>query len=121
MTLVRRINPESTLSSHSSTKRNAMFETKVESIFESNYKKIMRRRPHLEPAFKEALDEMTATGTAPASCNPHPLAKQSGSHTGHVDLHLSDGEIDVIVLYMPHKTNPAIKLVRMGSRKVLMI
>lgn len=49
-----------------------MFETKIEPVFKSNYKKIMRKRPHLEPALKEALDELTVTGTVPASYNPTP-------------------------------------------------
>ena len=30
-----------------------------------------------------------------------------------------DGEVDVLVLYLPHKTNPIIRLVRMGSHKEL--
>jgi mRNA interferase YafQ len=30
-----------------------------------------------------------------------------------------DGEEDVLVLYLPHKTNPIIRLARMGSHKEL--
>ena len=35
------------------------------------------------------------------------------------DFHLSDGIADVIVLYLPHKTNPVIRFVRMGSHSEL--
>ncbi len=38
---------------------------------------------------------------------------------GHIDFHLSDGLVDVVVLYLPHKTNPVIRLVRMGSHEEL--
>ena len=96
-----------------------MFEIKVEPIFKTDYKRVMRKHPHLKPAFKEALNELALTGTVPASYNPHLLTNQGGNYTGHVDFHLSDGDVDVIVLYMPHKTNPVIRLVRMGSHKEL--
>lgn len=96
-----------------------MFEIKVEPAFKIDYKRVMRRHPHLKPALKEALDEIAASGTVPASYNPHPLTNQGGNYTGHMDFHLADGEVDVIVLYMPHKTNPVIRLVRMGSHKEL--
>lgn len=36
-----------------------------------------------------------------------------------MDFHLSDGQVDVVVLYMPHKTNPSIRLVRMGTHEDL--
>lgn len=96
-----------------------MYEIRVEPVFKADYKRVMRNHPHLKPAFRAALDELMATGTVPASYSPHPLTNQGGNYTGHIDFHLSDGDVDVIVLYMPHKTNPVIRLVRMGSHREL--
>ena len=46
-------------------------------------------------------------------------APTGGNYNGHIDFHLSDGLVDVVVLYLPHKTNPVIRLVRMGSHQEL--
>ena len=50
-----------------------------------------------------------------------PTSSQTpgGNYNGHIDFHLSDGLVDVVVLYLPHKTNPVIRLVRMGTHQEL--
>lgn len=34
-------------------------------------------------------------------------------------LHLTEEAFDVLVIYMPHKTNPVVRFVRMGSHDEL--
>jgi mRNA interferase YafQ len=49
----------------------------------------------------------------------HVLSKSTRRYNGLMDFHLSDGKVDIIVLYLPHATNPIIRLVRIGSHKDL--
>ena len=81
-----------------------MYEIKVEPAFKADYARVMKRHPRLRGEFKEAVSELMRTG---------------GNYNGHIDFHLSDGMVDVVVLYMPHKSNPIIRLVRMGSHDEL--
>lgn len=69
--------------------------------------------------FKEAVSELMRTGAVPNEYGPHELSNPGGNYNGHIDFHLSDGMVDVVVLYMPHKSNPIIRLVRMGSHDEL--
>lgn len=96
-----------------------MFHVKADSAFKSDYKRVMRAYPHLREEFKAAIDELIAYGEVSASYRPHVLSNPGGNYNGHIDFHLSDGNVDVIVLYLPHKTNPIIRLVRMGSHEEL--
>ena len=96
-----------------------MFEVKVESIFRADYKRVMRTYPQLRSEFKAALEELMINGKVPESYNPHELDNVGGNYNGYIDFHLSDGLVDVLVLYLPHKTNPIIRLVRMGSHDEL--
>ena len=59
------------------------------------------------------------TGAVPDEYGPHELSNPGENYNGHIDFHLSDGVVDVVVLYMPHKSNPIIRLVRMGSHDEL--
>lgn len=61
----------------------------------------------------EKGDEVTPPRGALSNNNP------GGNNNGHIDVHLSDGAVDVIVLYLPHKSNPKIRFVRMGSHAEL--
>ena len=74
-----------------------MFEIKVEAQFKADYKRTMRIHPQLKTE----------------------LSNPGGNYNGHIDFHLSDGLVDVVVLYLPHKTNPVIRLVRMGAHQEL--
>lgn len=96
-----------------------MFEIKVEAQFKADYKRTTRTHPQLKTEFKAAVAELAARGSLPAEYGAHELSNPGGNYNGHIDFHLSDGLVDVIVLYLPHKTNPVIRLVRMGSHEEL--
>ena len=96
-----------------------MFEIKVEAQFKADYKRTMHNYPQLTTEFKAAIAELAAHGSLPAGDGAHELSNPGGNYNGHIDFHLSDGLIDVVVLYLPHKTNPVIRLVRMGSHQEL--
>lgn len=92
-----------------------MFDIKVENSFKTDYRRIMRMYPQLKKELASALEELHLHGKLPAEYGAHILDNPGGNYNGHVDFHISDGLVDVIVLYMPHKTNPVIRLVRIGS------
>lgn len=96
-----------------------MFEIKVEAQFKADYKRAMRIHPQLKTEFKAAVAELAAHGSLPAEYGAHELSNPGGNYNGHIDFHLSDGLVDVVVLYLSHKTNPVIRLVRMGSHEEL--
>lgn len=73
----------------------------------------------VEAQFKAAVAELAARGSLPAEYGAHELSSPGGNYNGHIDFLLSDGLVDVVVLYLPHKTNPVIRLVRMGSHEEL--
>lgn len=96
-----------------------MWEVRPEPQFQRDYKRVMKAHPQLRQEFLVAVRELIATGRVPEAYHPHEVAALGGNYNGHVDFHLSDGLVDVIVLYLPHKTNPVIRLVRMGSHEEL--
>lgn len=96
-----------------------MFEVKYGPAFKADFRRVMRRHPHLLAEFKAAVAELVAHGEVPEEYGPHALSNPGGNYNGHVDFHLSGGLVDVIVLYLPHRTNPSIRLVRMGSHEEL--
>lgn len=96
-----------------------MFEIKVEAQFKADYKRTMRIHPQLKTEFRAAVAELAAHGSLPAEYGANELSNPGGNYNGHIDFHLSDGLVDVVVLYLPHKTNPVIRLVRMGPHEEL--
>lgn len=96
-----------------------MYAVKVETTFKADYRRVVRRHPFVRGELRVVLGELMQHGRVPEQYAPHVLDNPGGNYNGHVDFHLSDGEVDVIVLYMPHKTNPIIRLVRMGSHDEL--
>lgn len=96
-----------------------MFEIKVEDQFKADYKRTMRVYPQLKTEFEAAVAELATHGSLPAEYGAHELSNPGGNYNGHIDFRLSDGLVDVVVLYLPHKTNPVIRLVRMGSHEEL--
>lgn len=92
-----------------------MFEIKIEPIFKSDYARVTKKHPEIKTEFRAAVAELMKNGKVPEEYRPHELNNPGGNYNGHMDFHLSDGFVDVVVLYMPHKTNPVIRLVRMGS------
>ena len=91
-----------------------MFEIKVEAQFKADYKRTMRIHPQLKTEFRAAVAELAAHGSLPAEYGANELSNPGGNYNGHID-----GLVDVVVLYLPHKTNPVIRLVRMGSHEEL--
>ncbi len=96
-----------------------MFEIKVEAQFKADYKRAMQSHPQLKTEFKAAVAELAAHGVLPAEYGAHELSNPGGNYNGHIDFYLSDGLVDVVVFCLPHKTNPVIRLVRMGSHQEL--
>ena len=96
-----------------------MYEVKAEPTFKEDYKRIMRKYPYLKRELHAAVSELIENGCVSPQYNPHILNNAGGNYNGYIDFHLSDGEVDVIVLYLPHKTNPIIRLVRMGGHEEL--
>ena len=96
-----------------------MYELKYDSVFKADYKRVMQAYPYLRKEFQAAVRELAQTGTVPQSYSPHLLTQPHGTYTGHMDFHLSNGKVDVVVLYMPHKNELIIRFVRMGSHREL--
>ena len=96
-----------------------MFAIKPEPQFLRDYRRVMREHPELKQEFHAAVVELIHYGRVSEQYSPHVLLHTGGNYNAHVDFHLSDGKTDVVVLYMPHKTNPIIRLVRMGSHDEL--
>lgn len=95
------------------------YEFKFEPAFKADCKREMRLHPSLKPEFESALRELAESGTVSEEYSPHRLDRPGGNYSGHIDFHLSDGETDVTVLFLPHKTNPVIRFVRMGPHRLL--
>lgn len=81
----------------------------------SDYRKVTRRHPQIKREFEAALRVLAEGGELPESYGAHALDNPDGNYNGHIDFHLSDVIVDVVVLNLPHKTNPAIRFVRMGT------
>lgn len=96
-----------------------MYEVKPEPQFQTDYRHVMREHPELKPEFQAAVRELMQTDSVSEQYRPHMLQNPGGNYSGHIDFHLSVGKTDVTVLYIPHKTNPIIHLVRMGSHDEL--
>lgn len=94
-----------------------MFIIKYEPQFKKDYKKFKYEHPELIKDFRNTVNQLIKTGKVEQSYDLHPLDKHGGKYSGHFDYHLSDGKVDILVIYKPHKTNPQIRLVRIGNHK----
>ena len=92
---------------------------KYDAVFKRDYRRVMGWHPEPEKEFRSAVSELAAHGRLPESYHPRLLTSPGGNYNGHIDFHLSTGKVDVVVLYMPHRTNPVIRLVRMGTHREL--
>ena len=95
------------------------YTVKYDAVFKRDYKKVMNRHPELKDEFRAAVTELVVNGRLPESYRPHLLTNPGGNYNGHIDFHLSAGKVDVVVLYLPHRTSPIIRLVRMGAHEEL--
>lgn len=96
-----------------------MYELIFEPAFRSDYRRIKRAWPAVAYELRSALELLRASGVLPAEYGAHELFNFGGNYNGCIDFHLSDGVVDVIVLYVPHKSNPSICFVRMGTHEGL--
>lgn len=96
-----------------------MFQLVFEPQFKRDYTRVMRKHPRLKPELASALALLSESGELPDPYRPHCLSNSDATYTTYWEFHLSDGAVDVLVLYMPHKTNPIIRFVRMGSHEEL--
>lgn len=96
-----------------------MLRITFDSAFDRDYKRVARSHPWIKKEFASAARELMLNGVLPESYGAHMLDNPGGNYNGHIDFHLSDGRVDVVVLYMPHMSNPEIRFVRMGSHEEL--
>ncbi len=93
----------------------------MEFIFEKrfivDYRHVKMRTPSIVREFDAVLGQIEETGAVPDEYNPHKQTNPGCNYTGHLEFHMTEGQFDVIVVYMPHKTNPAIRFVRIGSHQ----
>ena len=88
---------------------------KYEPQFKRDYKVFKHEHSELIKEFKNTVNQLIETGKVREEYHIHQLNKRGGKYSDHLDYHLSDGKVDIVVLYKPHKTNPIIRLVRIGD------
>lgn len=96
-----------------------MYQLKVEPQFKKDYQKLKQHHPELINDLINTLKQLQLNGIVDAEYQPHLLNNRGGNYNGSYEYHLSDGKVDVLVIYMPHKTNPSIRLIRVGSHNEL--
>ncbi len=94
-------------------------EVKFESAFKADYQRAKRKWPAVIKEFDSLLGVIIETGEVPPEYNPHLLDNPKANYTGYMEFHLAEGTYDVLVIYMPHKTNPVLRFVRMGTHREL--
>lgn len=96
-----------------------MYKLKPEPQFKEDYRRLKRVHPELINDLMQALEQLQLYGVVDQAYQPHALINRGGNFTGNYEFHLLDGKVAVLVIYMPHKTNPVIRLVRLGSHAEL--
>ncbi|KRK34639.1 hypothetical protein FC07_GL000390 [Loigolactobacillus bifermentans DSM 20003] len=66
-----------------------------------------------------AFDLLIKTGQVTEAYTPHLLNNKGGNYNNLLEFHLSDGKVDVLVIYKTHHTNPVIRFVRIGPHSQL--
>ena len=94
-----------------------MIQITTDRQFDKDYLKLKKNHPELIAELRTAINLLAEKGELPEIYGPHTLDKLDAKYSGHIDFHLAEGKSDVIVLYLPHKTNPRIRLVRVGSHE----
>ncbi|QFV01091.1 type II toxin-antitoxin system YafQ family toxin [Limosilactobacillus pontis] len=92
-----------------------MYQLKIEAQFKRDYKNLKRRHPELIRELMNTLKQLQINGIVNSKYRPYILNNRGGNYNGSYEYHLSDGRVDILVIYMPHKTNPTIRLIRVGS------
>ena len=96
-----------------------MYSIAFEKTFISDFKRVSRLYPFVKREFNAAVRVLSENGVLPEAYGAHVLDNPGGNYSGYIDFHLSDGKVDMVVLYLPHKTNPVIRFVRMGTHAEL--
>ena len=96
-----------------------MYKLKVEPQFKKDYQQLKHRHPELITELLNTLNQLRFNGIVEAKYQPHILSNRGGNYNGSYEYHLSDGKVDVLVIYMPHKTNPSVRLIRVGNHNEL--
>ncbi len=95
-----------------------MWKLGIERTFQRDYARHKHDRADVPKLVEEALAELAETGTVSGGYQPHPLANPELNYLGHMEFHL-DEDLDLLVIYLPHATQPSIRLVRMGPHNEL--
>ena len=96
-----------------------MYKLKPEPQCKEDYHQLKRTHHELITDLMQALEQLQINGIVNQEYQPHVLNNWGGNYNGNYDFHLSDGKVDILVIYMPHKTNPVIRLVRIGGHDEL--
>lgn len=96
-----------------------MYVLKPEPQFKKDYQKLKYVHPELISDLLDTFAQLRINGIVKDEYDPHILDNRGGNYNGSYEYHLSDGKVDVLVIYMPHKTNPTIRLIRVGDHNEL--
>lgn len=96
-----------------------MWQVQFEKGFLRDVKRIARNHPQIKEELAVAVEVLSETGTLPQGYALHELDNPGGNYNGHMDFHLSDGLVDVVVLCVMHDRRLVIRFVRMGSHEEL--
>jgi len=96
-----------------------MYKLKPEPQFKEDYRQLKRTHPGLIADLMQALEQLQISGIVNQEYQPHVLKNRGGNYNGNYEFHLLDGKVDILVIYVPHKTNPMIHLVRIGGHDEL--
>ena len=96
-----------------------MFDIVFEPQFERDYGRVVREHPQVHRELATVFEEFRTTGTVPPEYRPHVLDNPGGNYNGYHEFHLLDGRFDAIVISRPHRSNPSIRFVRLGTHAEL--
>ena len=96
-----------------------MWEVQFEQGFVRDVRVVVRQHPQIRDELAVAVEVLSETGTLPEGYFLHELDSPGGNYNGHMDFHLSDGLVDVVVLCVMHKGRMVIRFVRMGTHEEL--
>ena len=96
-----------------------MWEIQFEQGFIRDVRAVTRQHPQIKEELAVAVEALSETGALPEGYFLHELDNPGGNYNGHMDFHLSDGLVDVVVLCVMHKGHMVIRFVRMGTHEEL--
>ena len=96
-----------------------MWEIQFEQGFIRDVRAVARQHPQIRDELAVAVEVLSETGTLPEGYFLHELDNPGDNYSGHMDFHLSDGLVDVVVLRVMHKGRMVIRFVRMGTHEEL--